>query len=56
MARNGVLNFMTAGAGMLSCKRFSCVAIALREATYTYHNLLERRAFTVNISSEGYIK
>lgn len=54
--QDGRPNVMTAGAGMLSCKKPPCVAIALRETTYTYRNLLERRAFTVNIPSEAYIK
>lgn len=54
--QDGRPNVMTAGAGMLSCKKPPCVAIALREATYTYRNILERRAFTVNIPSEAYLK
>ena len=33
-----------------------CVAISLRKARHTYSNIVERKAFTVNIPSEKYIK
>jgi flavin reductase (DIM6/NTAB) family NADH-FMN oxidoreductase RutF len=30
------------------------VAVSLREATYTYGNIIERRAFTINVPSSDY--
>ena len=54
--KDGKPNAMTAAAGMVCCRKPPCVGIGLREATYTYHNLLEREAFTVNIPSEVYTK
>jgi flavin reductase (DIM6/NTAB) family NADH-FMN oxidoreductase RutF len=42
--------------GGICCSDPACVSISLREATYTYSNIIERKAFTVNIPSEKYIK
>ena len=42
--------------GGICCSNPPCVAISLREATYTYGNIVERRAFTISIPSEKYIK
>jgi flavin reductase (DIM6/NTAB) family NADH-FMN oxidoreductase RutF len=33
-----------------------CVTISLRKATYTYGNILERKAYTISIPSEKYAK
>jgi flavin reductase (DIM6/NTAB) family NADH-FMN oxidoreductase RutF len=33
-----------------------CVAVSLRKATYSHGNIMERRAFTVNVPSAGQIK
>jgi flavin reductase (DIM6/NTAB) family NADH-FMN oxidoreductase RutF len=52
--KDGKPNAMTAAAGMVCCRKPPCLGIALREATYTYHTLMERQAFTVNIASETY--
>ena len=46
---------MTAAWGGICCSRPPCVAVSLRKATYTYGNILERRAFTVSIPSEDYV-
>ena len=48
-------NVMTAAWGGICCSRPPCVAVSLRKATYTYGNILERRAFTVSIPSEDYV-
>lgn len=40
----------------ICCSNPPCVSIALREATYTYCNIMEKKAFTINIPSERYIK
>lgn len=42
--------------GGICCSEPPCVSISLREATYTYGNILEKKAFTVNIPSEKHIK
>jgi len=49
-------NLMTAAWGGICCSRPPCVAISLRKATYTYGNIIERKAFTVNILSESHVK
>ena len=48
----GKPNVMTAAWGGICCSAPPCVAISLRKATYTYSNLIENRAFTINIPSE----
>lgn len=54
--REGRPNAMTVAWGGICCSKPPCIGISLREATYTYDNVLERRAFTVNIPSERYVK
>jgi len=49
-------NAMVAAWGGICCSDPACVSVCLREATYTYTNILEKKAFTVNIPSETYIK
>lgn len=53
---NGKPNVMTAAWGGICCSVPPCVAIALREATYTYGNLMEQKAFTISLPTESYIK
>ena len=52
----GKPNMMTAAWGGVCCSQPPCVAVSLRKATYTYGNLKERKAFTVNVPSADYIK
>jgi flavin reductase (DIM6/NTAB) family NADH-FMN oxidoreductase RutF len=52
----GKPNVMTAAWGGICCSNPPCVSVSLREATYTYQNILGRKAFTVNIPSEEYVK
>jgi len=54
--REGKPNVMTAAWGGICCSIPPCVGISLRKATYTYGNIMERRAFTVNVPSEGHVK
>jgi flavin reductase (DIM6/NTAB) family NADH-FMN oxidoreductase RutF len=54
--KSGKPNAMAVAWGGICCSDPPCVAIALREATYTYGNIMERKAFTVSIPSEKYIK
>ena len=49
-------NAMAVAWGGICCSKPPCVSIAVRAATYTYGNLKERKAFTVNIPSEKYYR
>jgi flavin reductase (DIM6/NTAB) family NADH-FMN oxidoreductase RutF len=52
----GKPNVMTAAWGGICCSSPPCVAIALRKATYTYGNILQQGAFTINIPSEKHAR
>ena len=52
----GKPNVMTAAWGGICCSVPPCVGVSLREATYTYRNIVERKAFTISIPSEQYVK
>jgi flavin reductase (DIM6/NTAB) family NADH-FMN oxidoreductase RutF len=54
--REGKPNVMTAAWGGICCSVPPCLAIALREATYTYGNLMAQKAFTISLPTESYIK
>jgi flavin reductase (DIM6/NTAB) family NADH-FMN oxidoreductase RutF len=49
-------NIATVAWGGICCSKPPCLNICLRQATYTYGNLMSRKAFTVNIPSESYVK
>ncbi len=49
-------NVATIAWGGICCSQPPCVAISLRKATYSYGNIMERKAFTVNVPSEKYAK
>jgi flavin reductase (DIM6/NTAB) family NADH-FMN oxidoreductase RutF len=49
-------NVMTAAWGGICCSKPPCVYVSLRKATYTYQNIIERKAFTINFPSEKYVK
>lgn len=49
---SGKPNMMAAGAGAICNMRPPCLMVSLREVTYTYRAILDRKAFTVNIPSE----
>lgn len=49
-------NVATIAWGGICCSDPSCVAISLRKATYSYGNIVERKAFTVNVPSEKYVR
>jgi flavin reductase (DIM6/NTAB) family NADH-FMN oxidoreductase RutF len=49
-------NVATVAWGGICCSDPPCVAISLRKATYSYGNIVERKAFTVNIPSEKYVR
>ena len=52
----GKANVMTASWGGICCSNPPCIAVSLRKATYTYGNIMEKKAFTINIPSEANIK
>lgn len=54
--RTGKPNVMTAAWGGICCSTPPCVAVSLRKVTYTHGNVTERKAFTLNIPSETYIR
>lgn len=52
----GKPNVMTASWGGICCSSPPCIAVSLRKATYSYGNVVERKAFTINIPSEIYAR
>ena len=54
--KEGKPNVMTAAWGGICCSRPPCVSVSLRKATYSYGNIMERKAFTINIPSEAHVK
>lgn len=52
----GKPNVMTIAWGGICCSKPPCVAISLRKATYSYDNIIKRKAFTLNIPSEAHAK
>lgn len=53
--KTGKPNVMTVAWGSICCSSPPCVAIAVREVTHTYSNLVEQKAFTVSIPSASYV-
>ena len=54
--KEGKPNVMTASWGGICCSQPPCVAVSLRKATYTYGNIVQRKAFTISIPSEKHVK
>lgn len=52
----GKPNVMTAAWAGICCSQPPCVGVSLRKATYTYGNLLLKKAFTISIPPEAYVK
>jgi flavin reductase (DIM6/NTAB) family NADH-FMN oxidoreductase RutF len=52
----GKPNVMTVAWGGICCSSPPCVTISVREATYTYANLVEQQAFTISIPPVSYLK
>jgi flavin reductase (DIM6/NTAB) family NADH-FMN oxidoreductase RutF len=52
----GKPNVMTAAWGSICCSSPPCVAVALRKATYTYGNIVQQGAFTINIPSDKHAR
>ena len=51
----GKANVMNAAAAGTCCLRPPCIYVSLREATYTYHNIMRNKAFTVSIPTEDQV-
>ncbi len=49
-------NAMACAWGGICCSKPPCVAVSLRKATYSYDNIVHRKAFTVSIPSEAHVK
>ncbi len=52
----GAPNIMTVAWGGICCSKPPCIAISLREATATYHNIKAREAFTVHIPHASQVR
>ena len=49
-------NVMAVAWGGVCCSNPPCITVSLRKATYTYHNIMDRKAYTVSIPSDDYVK
>ena len=54
--KRGKPNAMTAAWGGICCSEPPCVTVSLRKATYSYGNIVEHKAYTINIPHEKYVK
>ncbi len=54
--KEGKPNLMAAAWVGVCCSKPPCVAVSLRKARYTYGNVIERKALTVNVPSKAYVK
>ena len=52
----GKPNVMCASWAGICCSRPPCMAVSLREATYTYGNVVAQKAFTISLPSENHVK
>jgi flavin reductase (DIM6/NTAB) family NADH-FMN oxidoreductase RutF len=52
----GKPNVMTVAWGGVCCSEPPCINVSLRKATHTYENIIEKKAFTVHIAVEPYLK
>ena len=53
---NGRANIMTAAWGGICCSSPPCVAVSLRAATYSHAAIIARKAFTISIPSEQFVR
>src|SRR3989338_7470821 len=54
--KDGKPNVMTIAWGGICCSKPPCLAVSLRKATYSYDNIVDRKAFTVSVPSTAYAK
>ena len=53
---HGRPNIMNAAWGGIASSKPPCISVSLREATLTYHNIIQTKAFTVNFPSEKHVR
>src|SRR3989339_86899 len=53
---DGHPNVMTIAWGGICCSKPPCVTISLRQATYTYGNIIKRQAYTLSVPSVRYVQ
>ena len=53
---NGKPNVMTASWAGICCSDPPAVSVSLRKVTYTYENLVRKKAFTVSVPSESQVE
>jgi flavin reductase (DIM6/NTAB) family NADH-FMN oxidoreductase RutF len=53
---SGKANIMTAAWAGICCSRPPCLYVSLRKATYSYSNIAERKAFSVNVPSQQFVR
>ncbi|TRZ87186.1 MAG: flavin reductase family protein [Methanosarcinales archaeon] len=53
---DGKPNVADIALGGICSSKPPCVALSLRKATYSHGNIVERKAFTVNVPSEKFVK
>jgi flavin reductase (DIM6/NTAB) family NADH-FMN oxidoreductase RutF len=54
--QEGTPNIMTVAWGGVCCSDPPCIGVSLRKATYSYGNIVARKAFTVSIPPTGYVQ
>ena len=54
--KSGKANVMTAAWAGICCSAPPCIGVSLRKATYTYGNIMKRKAFTISVPSEDQVK
>ena len=54
--KEGKPNIATIAWGGICCSDPPCVTISLRKSRHSYQSILERKAFTVNVPSEAFIR
>jgi flavin reductase (DIM6/NTAB) family NADH-FMN oxidoreductase RutF len=54
--QQGMPNIMAAAWAGICCSKPPCVGVSLRKATYSYHSIVARKAFTVNVPARGHVE
>ena len=54
--KSGQPNVMTAAWAGICCSKPPCVTVSLRRARYSYESIMQRKAFTVSMPSEEYVR
>ena len=54
--KNGKPNAATIAWGGICSSKPPCAAVSLRAATYTHGNIMERKAFTINVPSAAQVE